>query len=601
MHSGPSTPPVLGVSPHVHAVTPDDFALLEHLSAEQLPPPATIAPKFRRREAPFDPLILAAAVSSGPHVTRHHFHHDFFPTNDYQPGLYTKSDLDGQIPPSPPKYVSKQRPRRERLKEEEELRRQNPVANRKPSLLHATVPEPVQAAPQESSLAGHLAKSLHPTHPFLHQHEFAAITTIPNTKSRSQPLQIECRARTRIPTPHGPVFLHLYHNSWDSKEHLAVVVDPAQLESTTPSEYITPIRSRSLDAVWREGETEMERIVRGAYVGRLSQTSAIASSPHSETSSPSDASHIPPPMIRIHSECFTGETIGSMRCDCGEQLDEAIRLISQPQTIKTASGTTTVPGRGAVIYLRQEGRGIGLLEKIRAYNIQDLGYDTVSANLLLGHGADERGYEIAAAILRDLGLGSDSSEATKGVRLLTNNPDKMEALQKEGIIISERVPMVPRSWKCGNDHIRSRQSKKSRPSSRPHSSQDADEDSAGNDSDSSHDSFANQQLRRAGATLIGGSATYGIELERYLRTKVQRMGHMLDLPPSSSSPSTSSSTQTTPSLVHTPFSEQEDLATSMISQTQSEDEDENRSLPDLESDRGSIGAGGMSRAPSPLH
>jgi GTP cyclohydrolase II len=189
----------------------------------------------------------------------------------------------------------------------------------------------------------------------------------------------------------------------------------------------SPIRSRSLDAVWSNTETEMDRIVRGAYEGRLSKTSQRASRPVGDLSvSQQQQRNIPPPLIRIHSECFTGETAGSMRCDCGEQLDEAIRRISQP--IAVDSGRGTIPGRGAVIYLRQEGRGIGLLSKIRAYNLQDMGHDTVTANLMLGHKADERGYEIAAGILRDLSLGDSDSSVSEGVRVLTNNPDKMSAL-----------------------------------------------------------------------------------------------------------------------------------------------------------------------------
>lgn len=314
-------------------------------------------------------------------------------------------------------------------------------------------------------------------------------------------LEVKCMARTRVPTPHGPVFLHLYHNNHDNKEHLAIVVDSAQLEESSTA-IAPPIRSRSLDSVWDENETEMDRITRGAYVGRLSAATSKASTPLDGThTSPANDDTIPSPLIRIHSECFTGETIGSMRCDCGEQLDEAIRQISEPISLPSPPSTPspspnkpiTIPGRGAVIYLRQEGRGIGLLSKIRAYNLQDLGHDTVTANLMLGHKADERGYEIAGAIMRDLGLG-------EGVRLLTNNPLKMEALEKEGIKVVERVPMVPRSWKCRqDDHVAHAQAEEV------------------------------VQVNRKGATMIGGGAVYGEDLDKYLRTKVLRMGHMLPL------------------------------------------------------------------------
>lgn len=128
-------------------------------------------------------------------------------------------------------------------------------------------------------------------------------------------------------------------------------------------------------------------------------------------------------LVRIHSECFTGDVLGSLRCDCGAQLDQALKIITQE-------------GAGVLIYLRQEGRGIGLLNKLRAYNLQDLGSDTVDANLLLGHGADERDYTTAAVILRDLGIAS--------VRLLTNNPQKIESLQALGVAVIARVPMQPR-------------------------------------------------------------------------------------------------------------------------------------------------------------
>lgn len=169
-----------------------------------------------------------------------------------------------------------------------------------------------------------------------------------------------------------------------------------------------PIRSASLDSAWDE-ETSMDRLIRGAYIGRLTEDVHMPSTPSPDDSNTSTASvpasAVPAPLVRIHSECYTGETIGSMRCDCGEQLDEAMRQIAEPMTVSTGqTTTTTIPGRGAVIYLRQEGRGIGLAEKLRAYNLQDMGHDTLSANLMLGHGADERSYDVAAAILRDLGM-----------------------------------------------------------------------------------------------------------------------------------------------------------------------------------------------------
>lgn len=127
-------------------------------------------------------------------------------------------------------------------------------------------------------------------------------------------------------------------------------------------------------------------------------------------------------LVRVHSECFTGDVLGSLRCDCGEQLQHALRLIAEE-------------GRGVLVYLRQEGRGIGLLDKLRAYNLQDQGYDTVEANLVLGHQADERDYAVAAEILTDLGVGS--------IRLLTNNPEKISRLEELGIDVRARVPLDP--------------------------------------------------------------------------------------------------------------------------------------------------------------
>src|SRR5262247_3193627 len=136
-----------------------------------------------------------------------------------------------------------------------------------------------------------------------------------------------------------------------------------------------------------------------------------------------DVVNQPEVLVRVHSECFTGDVLGSLRCDCGAQLAQAIQLVGQE-------------GAGVIIYLRQEGRGIGLLDKLRAYNLQDQGYDTVDANLLLGHGEDERDYATAALILKDLGVSS--------IRLLTNNPLKIASLQAAGIPIAARVPLPPR-------------------------------------------------------------------------------------------------------------------------------------------------------------
>ena len=125
-----------------------------------------------------------------------------------------------------------------------------------------------------------------------------------------------------------------------------------------------------------------------------------------------------PPLVRLHSECLTGDVFGSLKCDCGPQLKEALRLIG-------------AAGGGVLLYLRQEGRGIGLANKLRAYQLQDRGLDTVDANRRLGFGDDERDYRMAAAMLRAL--------AIDRVRLLTNNPSKVAGLEGEGIAVVERV------------------------------------------------------------------------------------------------------------------------------------------------------------------
>jgi GTP cyclohydrolase II len=165
-------------------------------------------------------------------------------------------------------------------------------------------------------------------------------------------------AVARIPTAEGEFQISLYSNNQDEKEHLALVM------------------------------------------GNVTRQSNV--------------------LVRVHSECFTGDVLGSRRCDCGAQLHQALARIADASS-------------GMLIYLRQEGRGIGLLDKLRAYNLQDQGYDTVDANLILGHQADERDYTVAARILHDWGV--------RSVRLMTNNPTKIESLQRLGIQVTARVPL----------------------------------------------------------------------------------------------------------------------------------------------------------------
>ena len=146
-----------------------------------------------------------------------------------------------------------------------------------------------------------------------------------------------------------------------------------------------------------------------------------------------------PVLVRVHSECLTGDVFGSVRCDCGEQLAAAKRRIAEA-------------GKGVVVYLRQEGRGIGLVEKLKAYELQDRdGLDTVEANVSLGHLPDKRNYGVGAQILRDLGVSK--------IRYMTNNPHKFVAIKGYGLEIIERVPLQPPVHEKNRDYLRTKKAK----------------------------------------------------------------------------------------------------------------------------------------------
>jgi len=143
-------------------------------------------------------------------------------------------------------------------------------------------------------------------------------------------------------------------------------------------------------------------------------------------------------LVRVHSECLTGESLASLRCDCADQLHESMRMISKA-------------GRGIIIYLRQEGRGIGLGNKVRAYDLQDNGMDTIDANHQLGFGADERKYEMAVAILKYFNI--------KSLLLITNNPEKIKDLKEHGIEIIQRVPIEIEPNEYSRDYLRTKRDK----------------------------------------------------------------------------------------------------------------------------------------------
>ena len=166
--------------------------------------------------------------------------------------------------------------------------------------------------------------------------------------------------------------------------------------------------------VYHFGEDEALALVRGAVAGKESI------------------------LTRVHSECLTGEVFGSLRCDCRQQLEHALERIAAAE-------------QGVLVYLRQEGRGIGLGNKVRAYALQDQGHDTVDANLALGFAADLRSYDMAATILRDLGVAS--------VRLMTNNPAKLDGLRQAGVTVAEHEPHWVASSDLSHGYLEAKRSK----------------------------------------------------------------------------------------------------------------------------------------------
>ncbi len=195
---------------------------------------------------------------------------------------------------------------------------------------------------------------------------------------RASEPRVQFEVETTVPTTHGPLRMRAYRDLKTGTDHIAIIADPLVADPHA-----------------------------GAPAGDV---------PTGRTSEPTH-----PPLVRVHSECLTGEAFGSLKCECGPQLDTSLDLIAEHG--------------GIVVYLRgHEGRGIGLVNKLRAYRLQEDGLDTFDANVALGLPADARDYGAAVAMLDDLGASS--------IRLLTNNPEKVRQLEEQGITVTERVPLV---------------------------------------------------------------------------------------------------------------------------------------------------------------
>jgi 3,4-dihydroxy 2-butanone 4-phosphate synthase/GTP cyclohydrolase II len=217
------------------------------------------------------------------------------------------------------------------------------------------------------------------------------------------------------------------------RDDLAVFAEEHQLKMITVADLIAYRNSRE-NLVHREAETTLPNrygVFRlYGYTTRFSKEEHVALTFGDLTQGT--------PLVRVHSECLTGDVLGSYRCDCGEQLDEAMRRIAEE-------------GAGVIVYLRQEGRGIGLINKLKAYALQDQGMDTVEANEALGFPDDLRDYGVGAQILRDLGL-------TK-LRLLTNNPRKIVGLSGHGLEVVERVPLEMRAKPTNQFYLETKRKK----------------------------------------------------------------------------------------------------------------------------------------------